>query len=165
MGGGHHRGNTTAAAEFNIWVDPEAARVVFGAGLREPRRSCRSMPRTGRSSRSTTVAACASPGTPAGAAAAAFIEHRIVAYDELQPMAVPHTAPVHDALCVAYLIDPAVVTGRRLHVDIETRGELTLGRTVMDTRPLPDHEANAFVAFDADARRFVELLIETFARR
>src|SRR6478736_1271786 len=155
MGGGHERGNTTVAAEFNIWVDPEAARVVFGAGLQNlvlvpldaTHRALVSLDDCRRMRES---------GTPAGEAAAAFIEHRIVAYDELQPMAIPHTAPVHDALCVAYLIDPAVVTGRRLHVDIETRGELTLGRTVMDTRPLPDHEPNAFVAFDADARRFVE---------
>jgi len=104
-------------------------------------------------------------GTPAGEAAAAIIEHRIVAYDRLQPMAIPHTAPVHDALCVAYLVDPTVVSGRRLHVDIETRGELTVGRTVMDTRPLPDREPNAFVAFDADAPKFVSMLVETFARR
>ena len=164
MGGGHDRGNTTVAAEFNIWVDPEAARVVFGAGLQNlvlvpldaTHRALVSLDDCRRMRES---------GTPAGEAAAAFIEHRIVAYDDLQPMAIPHTAPVHDALCVAYLIDPAVVTGRRLHVDIETRGELTLGRTVMDTRPLPDHEPNAFVAFDADARRFVELMIETFSRR
>ena len=164
MGGGHDRGNTTVAAEFNIWVDPEAARVVFGAGLRNlvlvpldaTHRALVSLDDCRRMRES---------GTRAGAAAAAFIEHRIVAYDDLQPMAIPHTAPVHDALCVAYLIDPAVVTGRRLHVDVETRGELTLGRTVMDTRPLPDHEPNAFVAFEADARRFVELMIETFSRR
>ena len=73
-------------------------------------------------------------GTPAGQAAADFIEHRIVAYDDLQPMDTLPTAPVHDALCVAYLVDPSVVTGRRIHVDVETRGELTMGRTIMDTR-------------------------------
>ena len=120
------RGNTTAAAEFNIWVDPEAARLVFDAGLQNlvlvpldaTHRALVSLDDCRRMRES---------GTPAGAAAAAFIEHRIVAYDDLQPMAIPHTAPVDDALCVAYLIDPAVVTGRRLHVDIETRGELNPG--------------------------------------
>ena len=105
MGGGHDRGNTTVAAEFNIWVDPEAARVVFGAGLQNvvlvpldaTHRALVSLDDCRRMRES---------GTPAGEAAAAFIEHRIVAYDDLQPMAIPHTAPVHDALCVAYLIDP-----------------------------------------------------------
>ena len=88
MGGGHDRGNTTAAAEFNIWVDPEAARVVFGAGLQNlvlvpldaTHRALVSLDDCRRMRES---------GTPAGEAAAAFIEHRIVAYDELQPMAIP----------------------------------------------------------------------------
>ena len=164
MGGAHQRGNTTAAAEFNIWVDPEAARVVFAAGLRD----LTLVPLDATHRALVSLDDCRrmrASGTPAGDAAAAFIEHRIVAYDELQPMAVAHTAPVHDALCIAYLVDPTIVSGRHLHVDVETRGELTIGRTVMDTRALPDHEANAFVAFDADAPKFVELLVETFARR
>jgi inosine-uridine nucleoside N-ribohydrolase len=164
MGGAHHRGNTTAAAEFNVWADPEAARIVFAAGLRDlvlvpldaTHRALVSLDDCRRMRES---------GTPAGEAAAAFIERRIMAYDDLQPMAIPHTAPVHDALAVACLIDPAVVSGHRLHVDVETTGELTVGRTVMDTRSLPEREANAFVAFDADAPKFVSMLLETFARR
>ena len=87
MGGGHDRGNTTVAAEFNIWVDPEAARVVFGAGLQNlvlvpldaTHRALVSLDDCRRMRES---------GTPAGEAAAAFIEHRIAAYDELQPMAI-----------------------------------------------------------------------------
>ena len=75
------------------------------------------------------------------------------------------TAPVHDAVCVAYLVDPTVVSGRRAHVDVETRGELTMGRTVIDTRGIGGLEPNAFVAFDADARKFVSMLLETFARQ
>jgi len=103
-------------------------------------------------------------GTPAGEAAASFIEGRITAYDTLQPMDTAGSAPVHDALCVAYLVDPTIVTGRRAHVDVETSGELTMGRTVIDTGTRFGHEPNAFVAFDADAPRFVSMLLETFAR-
>ncbi len=80
-------------------------------------------------------------------------------------MQMPHSAPVHDALCVAYLVDPKVVTGRRAHVDVETHGELTVGRTVFDTHARFGKEPNAFVAFDADAPKFVSMLLETFARR
>ena len=164
MGGGHEVGNTTPAAEFNVWVDPEAARVVFGAGLR----NVVVMPLDATHRALVSLDDCRrmrESGTPAGRAAADFIDRRITAYDELQPMDTLHTAPVHDALCVAYLVDPTVVSGRRVHVDVETRGELTIGRTVMDTHAVSGEEPNAFVAFDADAPKFVSMLIETFARR
>ena len=94
-------------------------------------------------------------------AAADIIEARIDAYERLQPMDTARAAPVHDALAVAYLVDPAVVSGRRAHVDVETTGELTLGRTVIDTQQRFGQEPNAFVALDADAPRFVALLLET----
>ncbi len=164
MGGAHDIGNTTPAAEFNIWVDPEAARIVFGAGLQD----LVIVPLDATHRALVSLDDCRRMrelGTPAGDAAATFIERRIVAYDDLQPMDVIHSAPVHDALCVAYLVDPTVISGRRVHVDVETDGELTIGRTVFDTRAISGQEANAFVAFDADAPRFVEMLIETFARR
>jgi inosine-uridine nucleoside N-ribohydrolase len=103
-------------------------------------------------------------GTPAGETAATIIEGRIAAYDDLQPMDSAGSAPVHDALCVASLVDPAVISGRKVHVDVETHGELTIGRTVMDTHDRFGMPANAFVAFDADAPRFVSLLLETLGR-
>lgn len=164
MGGGHEVGNMNPSAEFNIWVDPEAARVVFGAGLQ----NVVVMPLDATHRALVSLDDCRRMrdlGTPAGEAAASFIDRRIVAYDDLQPMEVTHSAPVHDALCVAYLIDPTVVTGQRVHVDVETHGELTVGRTVIDTHARSDKEPNAFVAFDADAPKFVSMLLETFARR
>jgi inosine-uridine nucleoside N-ribohydrolase len=164
MGGAHAAGNTTPAAEFNIWVDPEAARVVFTAGLQ----NLVLVPLDATHRALVSLDDCRrlrELGTPAGDAAAAFIEGRITAYDTLQPMDRPQTAPVHDALCIAYLVDPTIVTGRRAHVDIETRGELTMGRTVIDSGTRFGQEPNTFVAFDADAARFVAMLLETFARR
>ena len=163
MGGAHAVGNTTPAAEFNIWVDPEAARVVFGAGLA----NVTLVPLDATHRALVSIEDCGrlrALGTPAGNAAAALIEGRITAYDTLQPMDTLRTAPVHDALCIAYLVDPTVISGVRAHVDVETRGELTMGRTVIDTRGISGLEPNAFVAFDADAPKFVSLLLETFAR-
>jgi inosine-uridine nucleoside N-ribohydrolase len=164
MGGAHEVGNMNVSAEFNIWVDPDAARVVFGAGLQ----NVVLVPLDATHRALVSLDDCRRMrelGTPVGEAAASFIERRIVAYDKLQPMAVAHSAPVHDALCVAYLVDPTVVTGRRAHVDVETRGELTIGRTVIETHGRSEEEPNAFVAFDADAPKFVSMLLETFARR
>jgi inosine-uridine nucleoside N-ribohydrolase len=163
MGGAHESGNTTPSAEFNIWVDPEAARIVLRAGL--PNVTLIPLDATHRALVSTAdCQRLRETGTPAGEAAATFIEGRIAAYHELQPMDPAGIAPVHDALCVAYLIDPAVVSGRLAFVDVETRGELTVGRTVMDLHDRFGQSPNAFVALDADAPRFVSLLLETFSR-
>ncbi len=163
MGGAHASGNTTPSAEFNIWVDPDAARIVLTAGLAD----LTLVPLDATHEALVTTADCErlrATGTPAAAAAAAIIEGRIAAYDALQPMETARSAPVHDALCVAFLVDPGVIAGRRVHVDVETHGELTLGRTVMDVNGYFGGEPNAFVAFDADAPRFVSLLVETLGR-
>jgi inosine-uridine nucleoside N-ribohydrolase len=163
MGGAHASGNTTPSAEFNVWVDPDAARIVLTAGLAD----LTLVPLDATHKALVTTADCdrlRATGTPAGVAAAAIIEGRIAAYDALQPMEAAQSAPVHDALCIAFLVDPGVIAGRRVNVDVETRGELTLGRTVMDVNRHFAGEPNAFVAFDADAPRFVSLLVETLGR-
>jgi inosine-uridine nucleoside N-ribohydrolase len=163
MGGAHESGNTTPAAEFNIWVDPDAARVVLTAGL--PELTLVPLDATHRAL--VSAADCErlrATGRPAAVAAASIIEGRIAAYDDLQPMDTAGAAPVHDALCIAFLVDPQVIGGRRVHVDVETRGELTLGRTVMDTQGHLGNAPNAFVAFDADAPRFFSLLLGTLSR-
>lgn len=163
MGGGHEIGNVTPAAEFNIWADPEAARVVLNSGLRNltlapldathkaliTRDDCRRLREL---------------GTPAGRAAAIMIERRIAGYNAYQPMAVPDAAPVHDVLCVAAIVDPTVITTAPYHTDVETSGELTVGRTVIDTHRRRGMEPNAEVALDADGERFLRLMMETFAR-
>ena len=101
---------------------------------------------------------------PAGLAAADFVRRRIDAYARGRSVAAVDAAPVHDALCVAYLVQPDVITTRSLHVAVETEGSLTVGRTVMDTRPQASTPPNCDVAFDADAAAFVAILEETLAR-
>lgn len=164
MGGGHAIGNITPSAEFNIWCDPEAAAVVFAAGF--ARVTLVPLDATHRALISREhCARLAALGTPAGEAAAACIGHRIAVHDEIQRMDLPGTAPVHDALCVGSLVDPDLIATRRLHVAVETAGALTVGRTVIDTHRRGTGAPNCDVAFDADAERFAELLIATFARR
>jgi inosine-uridine nucleoside N-ribohydrolase len=162
MGGADRHGNVTPRAEFNVWADPEAARVVIGSGIR----TIILVPLDATHQALVSLDDCVALralGTPAGEAAARFTERRIRGYDATQPMARPHAAPVHDALAVAAIADRAVISTRHLHVDVETRGELTVGETVIDTHLRGGREPNVHVALDADERRFVSILLDTFA--
>ena len=163
MGGAHWTGNVTPTAEFNIWADPEASALVFNAPFRK--RTLLPLDATHKALISQEdCAALEGLHTTAGLAASRFIAQRIRAHDDNQPMEIPHTAPVHDAVCVGYLIDPSIITTRRLHVAIETVGTLTVGRTVIDTNFRGTGKPNTDVAFDADRRKFVELLLKAFAQ-
>jgi len=164
MGGANRYGNVTPRAEFNIWADPEAARVVLNSGVRK----ITLVPLDATHKALVSLDDCArlrALGTPAGEAAARFTERRIQGYDTTQPMARPHAAPVHDALAVAAIVDRTVITTRYLHVDVETHGELTVGETVVDTNQRSGRDPNVHVALDADEPKFVAMLLETFARR
>jgi inosine-uridine nucleoside N-ribohydrolase len=163
MGGANRYGNVTPRAEFNLWADPEAARVVINSGVRK----ITLVPLDATHQALVSLDDCAALralGTAAGDAAATFTERRIQGYDTTQPMKRPHAAPVHDALAVAAIVDPAVITTHHLHVDVETRGELTVGETVVDTNFRSRRDPNVHVALDADERRFVAMLLEIFAR-
>jgi inosine-uridine nucleoside N-ribohydrolase len=164
MGGGHALGNVTPSAEFNIWADPEAAAIVFEAGFEKITLVLLDATHRALISRAHCEQLDAL-GTPAGQAAASFIGHRITVHDEHQKQAVPHTTPVHDALAVGSLVQPELITTRRLHVAVETKGELTIGRTVIDTHFRGGRTPNCTVAFDADAAGFADLLLRTFAAK
>jgi inosine-uridine nucleoside N-ribohydrolase len=163
MGGGHEVGNVTPAAEFNIWADPEAAKVVLNSGVQ----NLTLVPLDATHKALITLDDCRrlrELGTPAGNSAATVIERRIAGYNAYQPMAVPDAAPVHDVLCVAAIVDPSIISTSPFHADVETTGELTVGRTVIDTHRRRGMAPNADVALDADGEKFVRLMMETFAR-
>ncbi len=158
MGGAIHEGNWTPAAEFNIWVDPEAARIVFRSG------SPITMIGLDVTHRAVfgeaDVARLEALGTPVSAVFA----------DLLRFFARFHAdrygwdgSPIHDAVAVAHLAVPALVETIPYRVDVETAGELTRGRTVVDDRGVPGPPPNADVAVAIDRQRFVDLLIEGVA--
>lgn len=162
MGGAHHIGNRSASAEFNIWVDPEAARVVVNCG-----RPIRMVPLDVTHKALISLEDCRrlrELGTPAAQAAATFIERRIQGYSQYQPMSQPDSAPVHDALAVCAVIDPAIITTEFIPLDVETKGELTDGRTVCDFGRRSGKENNVHFALDVDVPRFKEMLFTILSR-
>jgi inosine-uridine nucleoside N-ribohydrolase len=164
MGGAINKSNITPSAEFNIWADPEAAALVFSAGFRRVTLVPLDATHDALIS-SDQCRALRALDTPAGTAAADIIEHRIRGYEANQPTGVPDTAPVHDAVCVAALLNEAILETRHLNVVVETKGEYTVGRTVVDHENRTTRSPNCHVALHADRAAFVELLISTFARK
>jgi purine nucleosidase len=156
MGGGFFEGgNTTPVAEFNIFVDPEAASIVFNSGV----------PLT-MFPLDVTHKALVLPddlkrfgglGTQAGTAVAGMIDyyerHDIEKYGFAG-------APLHDPCVIAYLIEPQLFGGKPCRVDVETESELTMGQTVVDWWGVTGAEPNAMVIDSVDRQGFIDLLVE-----
>ncbi|MBY3308009.1 nucleoside hydrolase [Rhizobium laguerreae] len=161
MGGAHYTGNVTPAAEFNVWADPEAAAIVFSAGFAKltlvPLDATFQALVTGEQAK-----ALEDLGSNAGIAASRFIAQRIKGYDATQPMKVSGAAPVHDAVCVAYLVRPDLLETRHVNIVVETQGMHTVGRTVIDVNRRGNNEPNGHVAFGAQADIFIEMLMTVF---
>ncbi|MBY3163909.1 nucleoside hydrolase [Rhizobium laguerreae] len=161
MGGAHYTGNVTPAAEFNVWADPEAAAIVFSAGFAKltlvPLDATFQALVTGEQAK-----ALEHLGSNAGIAASRFIAQRIKGYDATQPMKVSGAAPVHDAVCVAYLVRPDLLETRHVNIVVETQGMHTVGRTVIDVNRRANNEPNGHVAFGAQADIFIEMLMTVF---
>jgi inosine-uridine nucleoside N-ribohydrolase len=154
MGGAIGEGNQTASAEFNIWIDPEAAHRVFGSGLEV---TMVGLDVTNRSVLTRADADGLRSRGPVGSAAAAMLDFYLGFYEE----AYEHGgAPIHDALTVAYVLQPEILTIVPRQVEIERTG-ICRGRTVVDMRrrtTMP--EPNARVAVDVDVDAFRRLFCE-----
>lgn len=160
MGGGFFEGgNMTPAAEFNIYVDPHAADVVFRSGA-----PIVVMPLDVTHKALTTAArieAFRSLGTRVGDAAAALLEF-FERFDEEKYGT--DGGPLHDPCVIAYLLRPALFTGRHCNVEVEISSELTMGMTVVDWWGVTDRPKNAMVMRDIDADGFFTLLTDRLAR-
>lgn len=154
MGGGIQYGNWTPAAEFNILVDPEAADVVFTSGV----------PIT-MAGLDVTEKALVFPedferiravGNPVAKVVAEWLDffygfHRSIGYPG---------APVHDAVAVAALVRPEILTMQDMYVAVETTGDYCRGATVGDPLGILKKPANARVILNIDRKAFVDLLVE-----
>ena len=154
MGGAIGLGNVTPAAEFNVWIDPEAAQRVFSSGV--------PLTMVGLDVTHRALIGATHVRQLGGAGAAG----RLVA--ELYGFYAEHHrrrygwsgAPVHDAVAVAAVTDPGVVRLRRCGVLVDTGPEPSRGRTYVDLWGAAGWPVNCEVAVEIDAESFLALLVE-----
>jgi inosine-uridine nucleoside N-ribohydrolase len=158
MGGSIGLGNTTPAAEFNIFVDPEAAREVFDSGL----------PVT-MSGLDVTHQAGAGPAERErlraaggiGAVVAGFLDFFAANYQGVFGFDAP---PLHDPVAVAAVLDPDLLKTRPMRVDVECESDLTRGETVCDFYGVTGKPPNAQVGVELDRDGFFDLLYDSLKR-
>lgn len=159
MGGGYHVGNWSAVAEFNIIIDPEAAHIVFNEAWPL---TMVGLDLTHQALATDEVAArIAAVGTGPAKFVGELLEFFRTAYQDSQGFEVP---PVHDPCAVARVIDPTVMTTRKVPLNVELTGALTLGMTVADFRAPAPAECTTSVAVELDHQRFWDLIVDALER-
>lgn len=151
MGGACYIGNTTPSAEFNIYVDAESADMVFKSGI--------------------DIIMVGLDATHKALISDEDIEHitsdknRVCetvkgffqCCSKICKLYGLEGAIVHDALAVAAVIEPSIIEKHKYYVAVETKGELTYGKTVVDIYNVTKNKPNAEVAMDVDREGFVEM--------
>ena len=160
MGGGFFEGgNTTPAAEFNIYVDPHAAHIVFASGVDltmvplDCTHSALMAP--------AWIASLRALDTAVGRSASSMLEF----YERYDMQKYGESGgPLHDPCVIAYLLRPDLFSGRRCNVSIETASELTMGMTVVDWWGTTGQPANCMVLNRVDGDGYYALLLERLGR-
>lgn len=160
MGGAYFEvGNITPTAEFNIYVDPEAAEIVFQSNIKI---TVLPLDVTHKAlvtkARNDAFRALNSPVGKAVAEMTDFFER----FDKEKYGS--DGAPLHDPCVIAYILSPDLFSGRHINVEVETQSELTLGMTVADWWKVSGRPPNAYFIGDLDADGFFFLLTERLAR-
>ena len=160
MGGAYFEvGNITPAAEFNIYVDPEAAEIVFRSGV-----PLTVMPLDVTHKALTTrqrVEAFRALGTEPGRMVAEWTDF-FERFDKEKYGS--EGAPLHDPCTIAWLLEPDLFTHRHINVEIETKSDLTRGMTVADWWGVTDRAPNATFVGGIDAEGYFRLLTDRIGR-
>ena len=160
MGGGFFGGgNTTPTAEFNVFVDPDAAQIVLHCGA-----PVTMLPLDVTHKALMTDAwinQVRGLGTRTGAAAAGMLDF----YERYDVDKYGTTGgPLHDPNVIAYLLRPDLYDGRHCNVEVETDSPLTLGMTVVDWWDVTDRPPNCQFITEVDSEGFYALLLDLLAR-
>lgn len=156
MGGSAGPGNWTPAAEFNIYVDPEAAEMVFSAGV--PITMCGLDVTHAAQVMDEDIERIRAITNPIARTVAELLDFFMIYH--LDPKWGFVGAPLHDPCTIAWLLRPELFTGIECHVSVETQGQYTVGMTVVDRYRLSPHEPNATVLLDVERQGFIDLLVE-----
>lgn len=173
MGGSITEGNVTAAAEANIYNDPEAAQIVFHAGWKV------TMVGLDVTAKASFRRAHLDRMAKTGGTLNDFATKVMTFLLDLSAKFGEDGTPMHDPLAMGVAIDPTLVKTRHMRIEVETRGEFTRGATVGNRYNMVEHnelkedrwvmtgidkvEPNAWVAVEADAERFMTLVIDRLA--
>ncbi len=160
MGGGcFEGGNVTPAAEFNIYVDPHAAKVVFQSGI-----PLVVMP-LDLTHKALTTRSRVDRFKALGNKAGVFTAEMLGFFERFDMEKYgSEGAPLHDPNVIAYLLKPEIYKGRAVNIEIETESALTMGMTVVDWWRVSGRQANATFMREVDDDAFFELLFERIGR-
>lgn len=152
MGGGISHGNCTELAEFNIYVDPEAAHIVFHSGVKII-----------MSGLDVTEKAAITEKEIVSLKNKGKVSHLVYEllsyYHESGKQFGFQDSPLHDLCAVQYLLQPEIFRGSLEYVDVITEEGASRGQTFADLRVLPKHQANTYVLTEVDREQFIHNLI------
>ncbi len=154
MGGSSSVGNRTPSAEYNIFTDAEAARIVFESGIKIVMAG---LDVTKKAQIFLNEFEDIREIGKIGLFTAEILDRYSDFYKTFEEKF--EGVPVHDLCAVAHAINPEIFTGIEYHVDIECEGKYTYGRTVVDFKNRLEKEKNVKVLFDVQRDKLIEMLV------
>lgn len=158
MGGGYRENNKTPAAEFNFWVDPEAAKIVLESGCEI---TMVPLDATHKAAVSINIIEQLNKNNNIESDFVSdIIRERLSGYNKWQPMKDNTTVPIHDALAICYLINDKVLEDiRKVNVDVDVSGGICDGQSVCDVEnKLKSNIRNVNLALSANKFIFEEMI-------
>lgn len=155
MGGGLFEGNKTSAAEFNIYVDPEAAKIVFDSGIPI------AMSGLDVTNKAYTLQE-EYQHLKTGGKVSVFVSDLLDFYFKYSLLHGHIGSAIHDACAIMYLVRPDIYQWKDYHVDVVVSDDVCRGMTLADTRPKTDKPANVKVLLDVDREAYLKELMAAF---